>query len=56
MAKAARDRLKADPSIQPLIAERYWEQWPSLTELIAMPPGSLGHVYGTFMESQGLSE
>ena len=56
MAKAARDRLKADPSIQPLIAERYWGQWPSLTELIAMPPGSLGHVYGTFMESQGLSE
>ncbi len=55
-AQTARDRLKADPSIQPLIAEKYWGDWPSLPELVAMPAGSLGHVYGTFMTSQGLNQ
>ena len=53
MAQAARDRLKADPLIQPLVAERYWGHWPSLTELVAMPAGSLGHVYGTSWRPKG---
>ena len=56
VAQAARDRLKADPAIGPLVRERYWGQWPSLPELVAMPAGSLGHVYGRFMTSQGLGE
>ena len=30
--------------------------WPALPQLISMPAGSLGHVYGHFMTSQGLSE
>ncbi|MEY4297643.1 MAG: hypothetical protein RLZZ423_822 [Cyanobacteriota bacterium] len=53
-ASAARNRLKADPAIQPLIAERYWGPWPALAELLAMPAGCLGQVYGLFMASQGL--
>jgi ubiquinone biosynthesis protein COQ4 len=56
VAQAARNRLKADPAIQPLIAERYWGHWPALSELMAMPAGSLGHVYGMFMSSQGLDQ
>ena len=56
VAQAARDRLKADPAIDPLVRERYWGQWPSLPEMVAMPAGSLGHVYGLFMTSQGLEE
>lgn len=56
VARAARTRLKADPSIQPLITEQYWGNWPSLADLQAMPAGSLGHVNGTFMASQGLNQ
>lgn len=56
VAQSARDRLKADPAIAPLIAEKYWGYWPPLDELLAMPTGSLGHVYGTFMSSQGLGQ
>ena len=56
MAQMARDRLKNDPAIRPLVQERYWGNWPALSELVAMPPGSLGHVYGLFITSQGLSE
>ena len=56
VAQAARGRLKLDPAIQPLVADRYWGQWPSLAGLVAMPAGSLGHVYGLFMTSQGLTE
>ena len=56
VAQAARNRLKEDPSIQPLIAEQYWGEWPSLSDLRSMPAGSLGHVYGTFMASQGLNQ
>ena len=56
VAQAARTRLKADPSIRPLITEQYWGHWPSLADLRAMPAGSLGHVYGTFMTSQGLNQ
>uniref|UniRef100_UPI00202667D5 Coq4 family protein n=1 Tax=Synechococcus sp. MU1655 TaxID=2508355 RepID=UPI00202667D5 len=56
VAQAARDRLKTDPAIRPLVQERYWGNWPALPELVALPAGSLGHVYGLFMASQGLSE
>ena len=56
VAQAARNRLKQDPSIEALIAEQYWGDWPSLADLQAMPAGSLGHVYGTFMASQGLNQ
>ena len=53
-AAAARARLKADPSIRPLIQERYWEPWPSLVELQALPVGSLGHSLGQLLADQGL--
>ena len=56
VAQAARDRLKTDPAISPLVQERYWGIWQTLPELVALPAGSLGHVYGLFMQSQGLSE
>ena len=56
VAQMARDRLKNDPAIRPLVQERYWGNWPALSDLVAMPPGSLGHVYGLFITSQGLSE
>jgi ubiquinone biosynthesis protein Coq4 len=53
-AAAARARLKADPSIRPLIQERYWEPWPSLVELQSQPEGSLGHTLGQLLADQGL--
>ena len=56
VAQAARDRLKTDPAIRPLVQKRYWGNWPALPKLVALPAGSLGHVYGLFMTSQGLSE
>lgn len=56
VAQAARDRLKADPSIQALVKDQYWGHWPTAKELVDMPAGSLGHVYGLFLTSQGLSE
>ena len=56
VAQAARDRLKADPSIQALVRDQYWGHWPTAKELVDLPAGSLGHVYGLFLTSQGLSE
>ena len=56
VAQAARDRLKADPSIQALVKDQYWGHWPKAKELADLPAGSLGHVYGLFLTSQGLSE
>ena len=56
VAQAARERLKADPSIQALVKEQYWGHWPTVKELVDLPAGSLGHVYGLFLTSQGLSE
>jgi len=53
-AAAARARLKAHPSIRPLIQERYWQPWPSLVELQALPEGSLGHSVGQLLADQGL--
>ena len=54
-AAQARERLKSDPSIAPLVAERYWGPWPQTPELIQLPPGSLGHSYGRFLQHQGLA-
>ena len=56
VAQAARNRLKADPSIQALVKDQYWGHWPTVKELVDMPAGSLGLVYGLFLTSQGLSE
>lgn len=56
VAQAARDRLKADPAIQALVKDQYWGHWPTAKELVDLPAGSLGHVYGLFLTSQGLSE
>jgi ubiquinone biosynthesis protein Coq4 len=53
-AAQARERLKSDPAIAPLVAERYWGPWPQTTELIQLPPGSLGQSYGRFLQGQGL--
>jgi len=53
-AAQARQRLKSDPAIAPLVAERYWGHWPQITELIQLPPGSLGQAYGRFLQDQGL--
>ena len=56
VAQLARDRLKNNEAIRPLVQERFWGHWPALPELVGMPAGTLGHVYGLFMTSQGLSE
>jgi ubiquinone biosynthesis protein Coq4 len=52
-ADAARAALRADPAIQPLLAERYWGPWPSLEQLQAMPNGSLGQAYALWFRSAG---
>ena len=56
VAHTARERLKADPSIQALVKDQYWGHWPTPKELVGMPSGSLGYVYGMFLSSQGLTE
>ena len=53
-AAAARARLQADPTIEPLVRERYWGPWPEQDRLASLPPGSLGHVYGHLLADQGL--
>jgi hypothetical protein len=35
VADAARNALRGDPSIAPLIHERYWGPWPGLRALLA---------------------
>lgn len=52
-ADAARASLRADPAIQPLLAERYWGPWPSQEELRALPPDSLGHRYALLFAAVG---
>lgn len=52
-ADAARNALRSDPAIAPLIRERYWGHWPSQQELLAMPLGSLGQVYGSWFNTAG---
>lgn len=53
-AATARARLKTHSCIHPLIQERYWQPWPSLVELQALPQGSLGHSVGQLLANQGL--
>lgn len=53
VADAARASLRADPAIQPLLAERYWGPWPSPAELLDLPPDSLGHRYAIWFASAG---
>jgi len=52
-ADAARASLRADPAIQPLLAERYWGPWPSLQELRNLPPETLGHCYASWFAAAG---
>lgn len=54
LAAMARKRLKQDPDIANLIAERYWGHWPGVTELSMMPPGSLGHSFAALLKQEGL--
>lgn len=53
-AAAARDRLRQDPAIAPLVAERYWGHWPELGELAALPEGSLGQRFASMLIREGL--
>lgn len=52
-ADAARAALRADPAIQPLIAERYWGTWPGSEPLLALPEESLGHRYARWFAGVG---
>jgi ubiquinone biosynthesis protein Coq4 len=53
IADAARAALRNDPVIAPLIRERYWGPWPSLAELLNLPPESLGHTYACWFAVAG---
>ncbi len=52
-ADAARAALRADPAIAPLMEERYWGDWPSQRDLLALPPDSLGHRYAQWFADAG---
>ena len=56
VADAARSALRANPAIAPLIQERYWGHWPSQKDLLAMPPGCLGHAYASWFADAGGQE
>lgn len=49
LAELARQRLRQDPAIAALVAERYWGHWPSIGQLQALPAGSLGEAFGAFL-------
>lgn len=53
IADAARAALRNDPAIAPLVRERYWGPWPSLAELLTLPPESLGHTYASWFAAAG---
>ena len=53
VADAARAALRRDPAIALLIRERYWGQWPSPAELLALPAESLGHAYASWFADAG---
>lgn len=53
VADAARAALRSDPTIAPLLAERYWGRWPDQQELLAMPTESLGHRFAQWFEAAG---
>ncbi|MFM9073026.1 MAG: Coq4 family protein [Cyanobium sp.] len=52
-AAAARAALRNDPAIAPLVQERYWGIWPTVQELLALPPDSLGHRYAIWFALAG---
>lgn len=54
LAAMARRRLKQDPGIAALVAERYWGHWPARPALVSMPAGSLGREFGTLLQREGL--
>ena len=54
LAATARQRLRQNPAIAALVAERYWGHWPSHDALMAMPSGSLGHALGCLLQQEGL--
>ncbi len=54
LAALARQRLRQEPAIAALVAERYWGHWPQPQELLAMPAGSLGHAFGALLQQEGL--
>jgi ubiquinone biosynthesis protein Coq4 len=54
LAALPRERLRQDPAIAALVAERYWGHWPSIGQLQAMPAGSLGEAFGAFLLQEGL--
>jgi ubiquinone biosynthesis protein Coq4 len=54
LAAMARKRLRENPEIAALVAERYWGHWPSIEELAAMPAGSLGQAFGALLQQEGL--
>lgn len=55
LAAMARQRLRENPEIAALVAERYWGHWPSVAELVAMPAGSLGQAFGALLQQEGLT-
>ncbi len=54
LAAMARDRLRQNPAIAALAAERYWGDWPGLESLAAMPSGSLGSAFAVLLQQEGL--
>ena len=54
LAAMARQRLRENPEINALVAERYWGHWPTLDALAAMPAGSLGQAFGALLQQEGL--
>ncbi|MEB3265691.1 MAG: Coq4 family protein [Cyanobacteriota bacterium] len=53
-AAAARRRLRLEPAIAALVAERYWGPWPGVEALAALPVGSLGHGLAKLLQQAGL--
>lgn len=54
LADMARQRLRQNPEIAALVAERYWGDWPGLEQLAAMPAGSLGQAFAALLQQEGL--
>lgn len=54
LAAMARQRLRQNPQIAALVADRYWGRWPALGELQAMPADSLGHALGLSLQQAGM--
>jgi len=54
LASSARNRLREDPEIAALAAERYWGYWPGVEDLTAMVEGSLGNAFGALLQQEGM--